>query len=78
VVLKVSNAKRWCKEETWLPGQVAWPVGLTSETHAPNLWLEHCLAPPINTTVLPLAESGKKVRFSPLTPKGLPNSIFVE
>jgi hypothetical protein len=53
VVLKISNAQRWCKEETWLPGQVAWPAGLTSGPHAPNLQPEHYLNPPINTPVLP-------------------------
>jgi hypothetical protein len=36
-VLKVSNAQRWCKQETWLPGQVAWSAGLTSGPHGPNL-----------------------------------------
>jgi hypothetical protein len=36
-VLKVSNAQRWCKKETW-------PAGLTSG---------HRLNPPINTLVLP-------------------------
>jgi hypothetical protein len=76
VVLKVSKAQRWCKEETWLPGQVAWLAGLTSGPPAPNLRPEHRLTPPIFTTVLPLAEGVKKVRFS--SPKGLPNSIFVE
>jgi hypothetical protein len=64
-VLKVSNAQMRCKEETWMPGQVAWLAGLTSGPHVPNLWPEHCLTPPINTMVLPLAESVKKVRFSP-------------
>jgi hypothetical protein len=29
-VLKVSNAQRRCKEETWLPGEVAWLASLTS------------------------------------------------
>jgi hypothetical protein len=52
-VLKVSNAQRMCKEETWLPSQVAWPVGLTSGPHVPNLRPEHRLNPPINTMVLP-------------------------
>jgi hypothetical protein len=52
-VLMLSNAQWRCKEETWLPGQVAWPVGLTSGAHTPNLWPEHCLNPPINTAVLP-------------------------
>jgi hypothetical protein len=52
-VLKVSNAQRRCKEETWLPGQVAWSADLTSGPHAPNLWPEHHLNPPINTPVLP-------------------------
>jgi hypothetical protein len=75
-MLKVSNAQRRCKEETWVPDQVAWPAGLTSGPPAPNLRLEQHLTPPINTTVLPSAESVKKVRFS--APKGLPNSIFVE
>jgi hypothetical protein len=77
-VLKVSNAQRRCKEETWPLGQVAWTADLTSEPHTPNLWPEHRLTPSINTTVLPLIESMKKVRFSPPPPKGLPNSIFVE
>jgi hypothetical protein len=54
-VVKVSNAQRRCKEETWPPGQVGWPVSLTSGPHAPNLRPEHCLTPPINTMVLPLA-----------------------
>jgi hypothetical protein len=53
VVLKVSNAQRRGKEETWPPGQVAWPAGLTSGLHAPNLQPEHHLTTPINTTVLP-------------------------
>jgi hypothetical protein len=75
-VLKVSNAQRQCKEETWPPGQVAWLASLTSGPHAPNLRPEHLLTPPINTTVLLSIETVKKVRFSP--PKGLPNSIFVE
>jgi hypothetical protein len=57
-VLKVSNAQRQCKEETW-------SAVLTTKRHTPNLWLEHPLTPPINTTVLSLAESVKKVRFSP-------------
>jgi hypothetical protein len=65
-VLKVSNAQRWCKEETWPPGQVAWPTGLTSRPHAPNLRPQHRLTLPINTMVLPPAESVKRVRFSPL------------
>jgi hypothetical protein len=65
-VLKVSNAQRWCKEETWQPGQVAWPASLTSGPHAPNLWPQHRLTPPINTMVLPPAERVKRVRFSPL------------
>jgi hypothetical protein len=65
VVLKVSNAQKQCKEETWPLGQVAWPTGLTSGPHTPNLWPEHRLTPPINTMVLPSAESVKKVRFSP-------------
>jgi hypothetical protein len=52
-VLKVSNAQRQCKEETWLPGQVAWLVGLTSGPHSPNLRPEHHLNPPINTPVPP-------------------------
>jgi hypothetical protein len=74
--LKVSNAQRRCKEETWPLSQVAWLAGLTSGSHMPNLRSEHHLTPPINTTVLPSVESMKKVRFS--SPKGLPNSIFVE
>jgi hypothetical protein len=65
-VLKVSNAQRRCKEETWPPGQVAWLAGLTSGPHTVNLWTEHHLTPHINTTVLPLVESVKRVRFSPL------------
>jgi hypothetical protein len=52
-------------EETCLPSQVAWPAGLTSGPHATNLYPEHRLTP-INTTVLPLTESVKRVRFSPL------------
>jgi hypothetical protein len=67
-VLKVSNAQRRCKEETWPPGQVAWLAGLTSGHHAPNLLPEHRLTPSINTTVFPPAEGVKKVRFSP--PRG--------
>jgi hypothetical protein len=69
VVLKVSNAQRRRKEETWLPGQVAWPAGPTSGPHTPNLQPEHRLTP-INTTVVLLAKSVKKVRFSPF-PRGL-------
>jgi hypothetical protein len=70
VVLKVSNTQRRCKEETWPPSQVAWPVGLTSGPHAPNLQPEHRLTPPINTMVLPPAEGVKKVRFSPPPTQG--------
>jgi hypothetical protein len=43
-----------------------WPPDLTSGPHAPNLRAEHRLTPPINTPMLPLAESVKKVGFSPL------------
>jgi hypothetical protein len=64
VVLKVSNAQRQCKEETWPPSQVAWPAGLTSGPHMTNLWPEHYLNPLINTPC-PLAEIVKSVRFSP-------------
>jgi hypothetical protein len=67
-VLKVSNAQRWCKEETWQPGQIAWPAGQSSGPPAPNLRPEYHLTP-INTMVLPPpGESVKKVRFS--TPLG--------
>jgi hypothetical protein len=58
--------ERQCKEETWPPGQVGWLVGLSSGPHAPNLWPQHRLTPPINTTVLPLVEGVKRVRFRPL------------
>jgi hypothetical protein len=34
--------------------------------HTPNLPPQHRLTPPLNTMVLPLAESVKRVRFSPL------------
>jgi hypothetical protein len=64
-VLKVSNDKRRCKEETRPPDQVAWTAGLTSGPHAPNIQPQHCLTP-INTMVLAPSESVKKVRFSPL------------
>jgi hypothetical protein len=65
-VLKVPNTQRWCKEETWPPGQVAWSPGLTSGSHASNLWPQHRLAPPMNNMVPPPVESVKRVRFSPL------------
>jgi hypothetical protein len=78
VVLKVSNAQRRSKEETWPLDQVARSAVLTSGPHAPNLPPEYRLTSPINTTGFLLAESVKKVRFSPPPPKGLPNSIFVE
>jgi hypothetical protein len=68
-MLKVSNTQRRCKEETWSGGQVTWLAGLTSGPHAPNLWPEHCLTP-INTMVLTLAKSVKKVRFAPPPPRG--------
>jgi hypothetical protein len=61
---RVSNAQRRWKEETWLPGQVAWPVGLTSGPHMPNLRSENYLNSPISTPVLPLVESVKRVRFN--------------
>jgi hypothetical protein len=51
-------------KETWPLGEVAWLAGLTSGPHAPNLQPKHRLTLPINTIVLPLAESVKKVRFS--------------
>jgi hypothetical protein len=63
-VLKVSNAQRQCKEETWPPCQVAWPVGLTSGPPMPNLWPEHHLTPPINTTVLPRQKVWRKWGFA--------------
>jgi hypothetical protein len=47
-------------------GQVSYPAGLTSGPYAPNLRPEHCFTLPINTPVLPLIESVKRVRFSPL------------
>jgi hypothetical protein len=53
----VSNVGTACKEETWPPGLLCGP-------HAANLWPQHCLTPPINTTVLPPVESVKRVRFS--------------
>jgi hypothetical protein len=65
-VLKVSYAQRRCKDETWLLSQVAWLADLLSRPHASNLWPQHRLTPPINTMVLPLAESVKRVRCSPL------------
>jgi hypothetical protein len=65
-MLKLSIVQRLCKEETWLPGQVAWLADLASGPHVPNLRPEHCLTPKINTTMLVLAESVKRVRFSPL------------
>jgi hypothetical protein len=58
--------ERRCKEETWPLGQVAWPADLSSGPHMPNLRPQHRLTPTINTMVLPLAESVKRVRFSPL------------
>jgi hypothetical protein len=64
-VLKVSSAQRRCKEKAWLPGQVAWTIGLTSGPPTHNLRPEHRLTPPIDTMVLPPAESVKKVRLSP-------------
>jgi hypothetical protein len=57
--------RQW-SDKMWSPDQVSWLVGLTSGHHVPNLWPEHYLNPPINTPVIPLAESVKKVRFSPL------------
>jgi hypothetical protein len=67
-VLEVSNAQRQYTEETWPPGQVAWPAVMTSGPHTSNLRLEHHVTPPINTTVLPPVEGVKKVRFS--SPQG--------
>jgi hypothetical protein len=64
-----SNAQKRCKEETWSPDQVAWPTGLTSGPHVPNLRPEHRLTPPINIMVLSPAEGVKKVRFSPSPPR---------
>jgi hypothetical protein len=43
----------------------SWSAGLTGGPHASNLRPEHCLTPPINTTMLPLTESVMKVKFSP-------------
>jgi hypothetical protein len=65
-MLKGSNAQRRYKEETWLPGQVAWPAGLTSGPPKPQIWLRHQLKPPKNTLLIHTTESVKKVRFSPL------------
>jgi hypothetical protein len=64
--LKVSNAQRWWKEETWPPDQVAWPADLTSGPQVSNPQPEHCFNPPINNHVLPLVEVVKRVMFSPL------------
>jgi hypothetical protein len=75
VVLEVSNAQMRCKEETWPLGQVTWPASLTIGLPAPNLRPEHRLTAPINTTVLPLVESVKKVRFSP-PPQGASKFIL--
>jgi hypothetical protein len=55
-------ARRKLGRPTKLHGR---PAGLTSGPHANNLRLEHCLTPPLNTTMLPPVESVKKVRFSP-------------
>jgi hypothetical protein len=38
--------------------------GLTSGPRTPNLQPKHRLTPPINTLMLPLEESVKKVKFS--------------
>jgi hypothetical protein len=67
-VLKVSNAQRWCKEETW-------PPGLTCGPHTPNLHPEHHLTPPINTTMLPRQ---KVWREWGLAPYSAPKFILVE
>jgi hypothetical protein len=73
-MLKVPNAQRRCREETWPSSQVAWLAYLTSGPHMPNLWLEDHLNPSINTPVLPLVESMKRLRFSP--PIVLPSSFL--
>jgi hypothetical protein len=67
-VLKVSNAQRRCKEETWPPDQVAWLAALTSGPHVPNLRPKHRLTPPINTTVLPLDRKCEESEVCPPPP----------
>jgi hypothetical protein len=60
-VLKVSNAQRWCKEETWPPGQPdKWAPRAQSLAIAPpySSYKYHGAPPP--------TESVKRVRFSPL------------
>jgi hypothetical protein len=58
--------ERRCYHKAWPPGQVKWSAGLTSEPPEPKLHPRHWLNPPINTLLLLLVESVKKVRFSPL------------
>jgi hypothetical protein len=56
--------ERRCSNKTWPPGQPSRLAGLTSGPPEPQLWPRHQLNPPINTPILLLVESVKKVRFS--------------
>jgi hypothetical protein len=58
--------ERQCCDKDWPPDQVKWPSSLTSVPPEPKLRPRHRLNPPINILLLLLAESVKKVRFSPL------------
>jgi hypothetical protein len=76
LVHRVSNAQSWCGHETWPPVHPSWLAGLTSGPPEPHFQQKHWLNPPINTHVLLLVSSAKKVRFS--FPLVLPSSFFVE
>jgi hypothetical protein len=62
VVLMVSNAQRLCKEETWPPDQVAWPVG------QPDKWTSReqssARAPPYSSFKYHNAPPGRKCEES--------------
>jgi hypothetical protein len=66
LVRRVSNVGKWYYNKAWPPCQIKWPTNQTSGPPDTKLWPRHRLNPSINTLILFLVESGKKMRFSPL------------
>jgi hypothetical protein len=60
----VSNAQSRCGHKTWPPDHPSRLGGLTSGPPEPHFRPKHRLNPIINTPILLLTESAKKVRFS--------------
>jgi hypothetical protein len=69
-----SNAHSRCGQETWLPSDPSWLIGLTSGPPEPHFRPKLQLNPPIN---IPLLLPAKRCEESEL-PIVLPSSFFVE